>query len=249
MREPHLPWLNPGDAFPDTVWGDGDPIPGLVAAGGALDVDSLRRAYAQGIFPWFNDDQPILWWSPSPRMVLQVADFRLHRSLRKHLRQFSVNPDCAIQIDTAFDTVIGRCARISRKGQPGTWIVPAMAQAYGALHRRGLAHSVEVWVDGKLTAGLYCVALGRAVFGESMFTDRTDGSKVALAALVALCRAQGVVLVDCQQQTGHMASLGAAPISRAAFLAHLADATAQPPLQWEFSPLYWQHILPSAPHD
>jgi leucyl/phenylalanyl-tRNA---protein transferase len=249
MREPHLPWLNPGDAFPDTVWGDGDPIPGLVAAGGALDVDSLQRAYAQGIFPWFNDDQPILWWSPSPRMVLQVAAFRLHRSLRKHLQHFSVNPDCAIRIDTAFDAVISRCARIPRKGQPGTWIVPAMAQAYGELHRRGLVHSVEVWVDGKLAAGLYCVALGRAVFGESMFTDHTDGSKVALAALIALCRAQGVVLVDCQQQTGHMASLGAAPISRAAFHSHLAHATGQAPLQWEFSPLYWQHILPSAPHD
>jgi len=117
------------------------------------------------------------------------------------------------------------------------------------LHRSGLAHSVEVWVGGKLAAGLYCVALGRAVFGESMFTDHPNGSKVALAALVALCRAQGVVLVDCQQQTDHMASLGAAAISRQAFLEHLAQATAQTPLQWEFSPLYWQHILPSARHD
>ena len=249
MREPYLPWLHPGDAFPKAVWGDNDPAPGLVAAGGALDVDSLRRAYTQGIFPWFNDDQPILWWGPAPRMVLQVADFRLHRSLQKHVQKFLANPDCAIRIDTAFDAVIDRCARSPRKGQPGTWIVPAMVQAYGELHRSGLAHSVEVWVGGKLAAGLYCVALGRAVFGESMFTDQTDGSKLALAALVALCRAQGVVLVDCQQQTDHMASLGAAAISRPAFLAHLAQATAQAPLHWEFTPLYWQHILPRARHD
>ncbi len=249
MREPHLPWLHPGDAFPRTVWGDGDPAPGLVAAGGALDVSSLRRAYSQGIFPWFNVDQPILWWSPSPRMVLQVSDFRMHRSFQKHLQKFVANPDCALRIDTAFDAVIDRCARTPRKGQPGTWIVPAMVRAYGELHRSGLAHSLEVWINDKLAAGLYCVALGRAVFGESMFTDHTDGSKVALAALVALCRAQGVVLVDCQQQTSHMASLGAAPISRPAFLEYLAVATAQTALQWEFSPLYWRHILPSARHD
>jgi leucyl/phenylalanyl-tRNA--protein transferase len=182
-------------------------------------------------------------------MVLQVADFRLHRSLQKHVQKFVANPDCAIRIDTAFDAVIDRCARSPRKGQPGTWIVPAMVQAYGELHRSGLAHSVEVWVDGKLAAGLYCVALGRAVFGESMFTDHPNGSKVALAALVALCREQGVVLIDCQQQTDHMASLGAAAISRPAFQAHLAQATAQTPLHWEFSPLYWQHILPRARHD
>jgi len=249
MSEPHLPWLQPGDAFPDAAWGPDAPAPGLVAAGGALDVESLQRAYTHGIFPWFNDDQPILWWSPAPRMVLRTAEFRLHRSLQQHLRKFVANPDCAVRIDTAFEAVIRRCAQTARKGQPGTWIVPAMVEAYAELHRAGLAHSVEVWIDGTLVAGLYCVALGRAVFGESMFTNQTNGSKVALAALVALCRAQEVVLVDCQQQTGHMASLGAAPISRVEFLRHLRTATLQPPLQWEFSALYWQHILPSARHD
>ena len=249
MSEPRLPWLQPGDAFPDAVWGPDTPAPGLVAAGGALDVESLQRAYTHGIFPWFNDDQPILWWSPAPRMVLRTADFRLHRSLQQHLRKCVANPACAVRMDTAFETVIRRCAQAARKGQPGTWIVPAMVEAYAELHRVGLAHSVEVWMDGTLTAGLYCVALGRAVFGESMFTDQPNGSKVALAALVALCRAQGVVLVDCQQQTRHMASLGAQPISRADFLHHLGVATRQAPLHWEFSPLYWQHILPSARHD
>ena len=249
MSEPHLPWLQPGDAFPDAVWGPDAPAPGLVAAGGALDVASLRKAYTNGIFPWFNEDQPILWWSPAPRMVLRMEDFRLHRSLQQHLRKFVAHPACAVRINTAFETVIRRCAQTPRKGQPGTWIVPAMVAAYTQLHREGLAHSVEIWIDGILIAGLYCVALGQAVFGESMFTDQSNGSKVALAALVALCRAQGVVLVDCQQQTRHMASLGAAPIDRAEFLQHLGIATAQPPLRWEFSPLYWQHILPSARHD
>lgn len=249
MSEPHLPWLQPGEAFPDAVWGPDAPVPGLVAAGGALDVDSLQRAYAKGIFPWFSEGQPILWWSPAPRMVLQMADFRVHRSLQQHLRKFVANPRCAVRTDTAFETVIRRCAQTPRIGQSGTWIVPDMVKAYMQLHREGLAHSVEVWIDGILIAGLYCVALGRAVFGESMFTDQANGSKVALAALVALCRAQGVVLVDCQQQTRHMASLGAAPIDRAAFVQHLRAATMQPPLGWEFSPLYWQHILPSARHD
>lgn len=249
MPEPLLPWLEPGDAFPDAVWGPGTPAPGLVAAGGALDVDSLQRAYSLGIFPWFNKDQPILWWSPAPRMVLHMANFRLHRSLRQHLRKFVANPAGMVRINTAFEAVIRRCAQTPRNGQSGTWIVPDMVTAYTQLHRQGFAHSVEVWIDGVLAAGLYCVALGRAVFGESMFTEQTNGSKVALAALVALCRAQGVVLVDCQQQTRHMASLGAAPIERAAFVHHLRTATVQPALRWEFSPLYWQHILPSARHD
>ena len=249
MTDVHLPWLQAGDAFPDAVWGAETDAPGLVAAGGTLDTATLKRAYSQGIFPWFNDDQPILWWSPQPRMVLQMAEFRLHRSMRRHLQKFLADPACTVRTDTAFGSVIARCARTPRKGQPGTWIVPSMVQAYEQLHRQGLAHSVEVWVNGDLVAGLYCVALGHAVFGESMFTEQANGSKVALAALVALCRAQGVVLVDCQQQTGHMASLGAAPISRADFVAHVAKASVQTPLNWEFRPLYWQHILPRATHD
>lgn len=249
MPRPFLPMLSPADAFPQAIWGPDTPAPGLLAAGGALDVDSLKRAYAQGIFPWFNAQQPILWWSPDPRMVLHVAQFRLHRSLKQHLRKWLANPDGAVRIDTAFEEVIRRCAGTPRKGHSGTWIVPSMVDAYTRLHRQGFAHSVEVWLGERLIAGLYCVALGRAVFGESMFTSQANGSKVALAALVALCRAQGVAMVDCQQQTGHMASLGASPIDRCAFLQHLRESTAQPPLQWEFSPLYWQHILPGAHHD
>jgi hypothetical protein len=148
MTDVHLPWLQAGDAFPDAVWGAETDAPGLVAAGGTLDTATLKRAYSQGIFPWFNDDQPILWWSPQPRMVLQMAEFRLHRSMRQHLQKFLADPACTVRTDTAFGSVIARCARTPRKGQPGTWIVPSMVQAYEQLHRQGLAHSVEVSIGG-----------------------------------------------------------------------------------------------------
>ena len=243
---PSLPWLEPGDPFPDTheAWGPDAPAPGLLAAGGALDVDTLQRAYRSGIFPWFSPGQPILWWSTDPRMVLPVAQFRLHRSLRKTLQRFLADPRCALRIDTAFDQVIDACARSPREGQDGTWIVPEMVQAYRALHRAGFAHSVETWVDGELVGGLYCVALGHAVFGESMFARATDASKLALAGLVALCRAQGVPLVDCQQNTRHLASLGAREIPRAQFLEAVTRESAQPALQWRFESVYWQALLP-----
>ena len=240
-----LPWLQPGDPFPDvtTAWTVTDPAPGLLAGGGDLSVDTLQRAYRQGIFPWFSDDQPILWWSPDPRMVLDVSDFRLHRSLRKTLHKFIATPGCEIRVDHDFQAVIQACAGTPREGQAGTWIVDAMVDAYAALHRAGLAHSVETWVDGELCGGLYCVAIGRAVFGESMFAHRTDASKLALAALVALCRAQGATRIDCQQNTRHLASLGAHEVGRDAFVAQLARDTGQSPLQWRFEPVYWMQLL------
>lgn len=132
-------------------------------------MSQLRAAYAQGTFPWFSAGQPILWWAPDPRMVLKVAEFRLHRSLRKTLNRFRADAACEIRIDSAFDQVIRSCSSTAREGQNGTWIVPAMVAAYEALHAQGTAHSVETWVDGKLAGGLYCVAIGHAVFGESMF--------------------------------------------------------------------------------
>ncbi|TWO71919.1 leucyl/phenylalanyl-tRNA--protein transferase [Caenimonas sedimenti] len=242
----HLPWLNPGDPFPDPelAWDAAQPAPGLLAAGAALDTDTLRRAYARGIFPWFSEGQPILWWSTDPRMVLFPPEFKLHRSLRKTLSHWLDAGRLEVRIDTAFESVIRACAGSRRLGQSGTWIVPAMVEAYQALHRAGHAHSVEAWIDGELAGGLYCVGLGRAVFGESMFTRVPDASKAALAGLVALARSQDVRLIDCQQNTRHLASLGAREIPRAEFVQHVAAEVARRPIEWRFEPVYWNEVLP-----
>ena len=241
-----LPWLDAGEPFPpvDLAWGAGSEAPGLLAAGGQLDVPTLRDAYGHGIFPWFSDGQPILWWSPDPRMVLQVANFRLHHSLRKTLRHFSRSGHCEIRFDWAFARVIHQCAASPRDGSGGTWIVQAMEQAYCDFHRAGFAHSVETWIDGELVGGLYCVALGKAVFGESMFSLRSDGSKIALAALVCFCRAQGIEVVDCQQNTRHLATLGGQEMSRSAFLDRCAAGMQGATPAWHFDPLYWRELLP-----
>jgi leucyl/phenylalanyl-tRNA--protein transferase len=245
----NLPWLAPGDPFPPThrAWTADQPAPGLLAAGGALDVETLRRAYAKGIFPWFSEGQPILWWSTDPRMVLFTDEFRVHRSLRRTLARFAADARCEIRIDSAFDAVIEACASSDRPGQSGTWIVPAMVDAYKQLHAAGQAHSVETWIDGELSGGLYCVALGRAVFGESMFTRVPDASKIALAALVAFCRHEGIEVIDCQQNTGHLASLGAREIPRAEFVATVAQNAPKPAPAWRFEPVYWRELLPREP--
>ena len=203
----------------------------------------MYAAYSQAVFPWFSDGQPILWWSTDPRMVLRVQDFRLHPSLRKTLKTFTRTPHCELRMDTAFAEVIRACAQSARRGQPGTWIVDDMVNAYCELHAQGLAHSVETWRNGELVGGLYCVALGRAVFGESMFMRRTDASKIALAGLVAFCKRHGIAMVDCQQNTPHLASLGAREIPRAAFLQHVEKARREPAPIWRFSPLYWSELL------
>jgi len=212
-----IPWLERSDPFPPLATALDDPN-GLLAAGGSLDSDRLVDAYRRGIFPWSSEGQPILWWSPDPRMVLRVADFKLSRSLRKRVRAGVFE----IRIDTAFDAVMAACAE-PREGQAGTWITAEMRVAYGELHRRGYAHSVESWRDGVLVGGLYGVALGRVFFGESMFARETDASKVALAYLVAILRAQRVPLIDCQQETAHLAAMGARPMPRAAFVAALRE--------------------------
>jgi leucyl/phenylalanyl-tRNA---protein transferase len=247
MQQLHLtlPWLEPGDAFPpvQAAWGPGTEAAGLLAAGGALDVPTLTAAYRQGIFPWYSTGQPILWWSPDPRMALQVDQFKLHRSLRKTLAKFRYTPGCEIRIDDNFAAVIAACAQSPRYGQAGTWIVPDMMDAYRQLHAAGHAHSIETWIDGQLVGGLYCTNVGGAVFGESMFNRSTDASKIALCALVALCRAYGVAQIDCQQNTAHLASLGAAEMPREAFCAAVAAAALQPSPVWQFEPLYWEHIL------
>ena len=246
MKRPRpLPWLEPGDAFPplEQAWGPHDPAPGLLAAGGALDVPTLLAAYGQGIFPWFSPGQPVLWWSTDPRMVLRVADFKLHPSLRKEIRAGLRSGRLEIRIDHDFAAVIRACANAPRPGQDGTWIVADMVDAYRALHRAGHAHSVETWWDGELAGGLYCVALGRMVFGESMFSRRSNASKIALAALVCACRAWGVEAIDCQQNTTHLASLGAHELPRRDFLRLLRHNAALPAPVWCFDPVYWSACL------
>lgn len=246
QHEPTIPWLEAGAAFPpvERALGPDTEAPGLVAAGGRLDLRSLHSAYSHGIFPWYSDGQPILWWSPDPRMVLQVDQFRLHPSMRKTLRRFIRSPHCEIRMDFDFPRVIDQCASQPRDGGGGTWIVADMQLAYRQLHNAGLVHSVETWIDGELAGGLYCVAIGQAVFGESMFCRTRDGSKIALAALVAFCRFHGIRAIDCQQNTRHLASLGAAEMPRAAFVQHCRRAAALPGPQWVFEPLYWQQLLP-----
>ncbi|OYU45459.1 MAG: leucyl/phenylalanyl-tRNA--protein transferase [Burkholderiales bacterium PBB4] len=245
MTSNSLTWLETNSPLPapETAWGRDSEAPGLLAAGGDLTPARLLEAYSNGIFPWFSDGQPILWWSPDPRMVLKPTEFRLHRSLRQALKNFVGQPDCVIRIDSQFASVIHACATSPRNGQQGTWIVPKMVNAYTDLHTAGFAHSVETWMDGKLVGGLYCVAIGKAIFGESMFAAQTDASKIALAALVALCREHHVPLIDCQQNTRHLASLGAGEIARTDFLDRIRHACLARGPDWQFSPLYWEHML------
>ena len=240
-----LPWLEPGQAFPpvEQAWGATDPAPGLLAAGGVLDVATLVAAYSRGIFPWYSSGQPILWWSTDPRMVLAPSEFRLHRSLRKTIQQLQAEQRLEVRIDHDFERVIQACAQTPRDGQSGTWILPAVSQAYTRLHQAGLAHSVETWIDGELAGGLYAVNLGAMVFGESMFSRRSNASKIALAALVAFSRRHAITLIDCQQDTAHLASLGGHVMPREDFVQHLRHALMQPSPRWEFRPVYWQELF------
>jgi leucyl/phenylalanyl-tRNA--protein transferase len=243
-----VPWLLAGEQFPapHEAWGATEAAPGLLAAGGTLDVNSLVQAYSAGIFPWFSMGQPIFWWSPNPRMVLQTQDFKLHRSLKKTLQRFRDSPCCSVTFDRAFEQVIIACAGAPRDGQSGTWIVPEMIAAYSNLHQAGHAHSVETWVNGELVGGLYCVNLGGMVFGESMFAQHTDASKIALSALVAFCKAKDIRMIDCQQNTQHLSSFGAREISREAFNTHVNQQTSQATPKWVFEAHHWDEILP--PH-
>lgn len=239
-----LPWLDPDTPFPpvEQSWGADSDAPGLLAAGADLSPSRLVNAYQHGIFPWFSQGQPVLWWSTDPRMVLKIEDFRIRTSFGKVLRRFAQDSTCEIRIDHAFDDVIGNCAKAPRNGQSGTWIVEAMQQAYTELHKAGYAHSVENWRNGQLVGGLYCVAIGKAVFGESMFARESDASKIALAALVSLCRNQGVKWIDCQQNTRHLASLGARVIPRADFVQTVRTQSCEPPMDWTWKPLYWDNM-------
>lgn len=246
----NLHWLDQNILrFPpaDQAWPADSPVPGILAAGGSLNLDWLRHAYKHGIFPWYAPGQPILWWSPDPRMVLQVRHFKLSRSLRKAIGRFRRSLSCEIRIDSSFERVIHACSSTPRPGQDGTWIVPEMVQAYTDWHHAGEAHSFECWMDGELAGGLYGVGLGHMFYGESMFAHRTDASKIALAALVCFCRAHQIDWIDCQQNTSHLASLGAAEVSRDAFLAHVAKQTSRTaPAVWAYHDSLWDELSPGA---
>ena len=217
-----LRWLSADggpDSLPDPENALSEPN-GLLAAGGSLDPEWLLGSYRRGIFPWFEARQPILWWSPDPRSVLEPAKVRVSRSLGKRLRQGRF----AIRADTDFAGVIAGCAQ-PRRYTSATWITPAMREAYIALHRLGWAHSFEAWSGGLLAGGLYGVAIGRVFFGESMFARETDASKVAFAQAARYLEAEGFELIDCQLPTAHLEQFGAAGMPRREFLARLRDLT------------------------
>lgn len=256
-----IPWLEANEPFPDTcqALGNDTEAPGLLAASAELSLLRLQAAYPRGIFPWFSEGQPVLWWSTDPRMVLDTRGFAPTRSLRKTLQKFRRTPGCEVRIDSAPERVMQACALTPRSGQHGTWILPPIRQAYLAWHRHWRAateaglqpqsgvHSVETWVDDELVGGLYGVNIGRMFYGESMFAHRTDASKIALAALVCLCRREGIDLIDCQQETAHLASLGAQAIDRAVFEAHLNRVVPLPaPRDWSYDEATWAHLLPPA---
>lgn len=239
-----IDWLDDSNLeFPPSAQalGADSDAPGLLAAGGDLSPARLQAAYSSGIFPWYGADQPPLWWAPDPRMVLQTQNFKLARSLRKTIAHFRRSASCEIRVDSALPEVLHACAGSAREGQAGTWILPEMQAAYLAwTAQSGAVHSIETWIDGELVGGLYGINLGRMFFGESMFMRRSDASKIALAALVCLCRKHGITWIDCQQNTGHLASLGAAEVGRGAFEAHVRAAVAEPgPSDWSFHPALW----------
>lgn len=223
-------WLGPSDPFPPVDAALTEPN-GLLAAGGELTSARLIDAYKRGIFPWSGDDEPMLWWSPDPRMVLFVDELRVSRSLRKRIRAGAIR----VTADLAFRDVVAGCAG-PRRDDDGTWITADVATAYLDLHRRGHAHSIEAWSDGQLVGGLYGVSIGRMFYGESMFARATDASKVALAFLVRQLARWDFEMIDCQMSTSHLASLGAREISRDQFVSRLRILTKKPDVEapWRF---------------
>ncbi len=224
-----IPWLGVADPFPPVSLALREPN-GLLAAGADLSPQRLLSAYRQGIFPWFSAGEPILWWSPDPRMVLFPEELKISRSLAKTLR----NADYQVRLDSAFDAVIHACATTPRRGQQGTWITAQMQAAYRRLHALGYAHSVETWRGGRLIGGLYGVAIGQMFFGESMFAHERDASKIALAHLCRHLCVHNFGMIDCQMETAHLRSLGARPIPREEFVARLAAlvASGEPSGPW-----------------
>jgi leucyl/phenylalanyl-tRNA--protein transferase len=230
-----IPWLESDTPFPDvrSALTEEQGAAGLLAAGADLSATRLLDAYRHGIFPWFSEGQPILWWSTTPRMVLMTEEFKLSSSLKKTMKKCALDPRWEIRFDSAFEAVMRACAAPRRDGT-GTWISDDIIAGYCALHLAGYAHSSEVWLDGQLVGGAYGVCIGRMFYGESMFARVTDASKIAMAHLVHFLRANGVKMIDCQQETAHLASLGARPISREDFIQKIASAINLPSIaEWK----------------
>jgi leucyl/phenylalanyl-tRNA---protein transferase len=208
-------------SFPSPELAEGN---GLLAVGGDLSQERLLKAYSMGIFPWYSEDSPILWWSPDPRLVIFPDELRVSRSLKQCMRKglFTVT------MNKAFVQVMQACAEVIRKGQSGTWITGEMIRAYSGLHAAGYAHSVEIWHEKNLVGGLYGIVLGKVFFGESMFARMSDASKVAFVTFVEHLKQQGFRLIDCQVQTEHLVSLGARNIPRSTFLKILKKSLSQP---------------------
>ncbi|MNS10132.1 Leucyl/phenylalanyl-tRNA--protein transferase [compost metagenome] len=234
-----IPWLEADDPFPhvSSALTAADGAAGLLAAGADLSPARLLEAYRNGIFPWFSEGQPILWWSTDPRMVLFVENFKVSGSLKKSLKKIhrSIHSDGRWQIrfDHAFEEVMRACAA-PRNGDAGTWISDQIIDGYTGLHKQGYAHSSELWLDGELVGGAYGVSIGRMFYGESMFARVPDASKIALSYLVHFLKNHGVSMIDCQQETSHLATLGAAPIARAEFISRMRQAASGPQIQdWQ----------------
>lgn len=229
MNVPQPAVLEPGapcEFPPDTA--ALDTPNGLIAIGGDLSPERLVAAYRRGIFPWYEAGQPILWWTPEPRLVLRPSRMHAGRTLRKRIRR----EDYTLRFDDDFSGVIRACAA-PRRDSGGTWITPGMIDAYLRLHRLGIAHSVEIWREDRLVGGLYGLAMGAVFFGESMFSRETDMSKLALHALCASAKAQGAALIDCQVPSRHLLGLGAELMARDDFVVALQDALDAPP-PWPF---------------
>lgn len=225
-----IAWLSNQEAFPSVECALGEPN-GLLAASSGLSPERIIEAYANGIFPWFNPGEPVLWWSPDPRMVLHPASFKWSRSLQQRRKRAGYE----IRVDSAFKAVMQACAE-SRSGQRGTWIGETMIDNYVRLHELGFAHSVETWMDGELAGGLYGLAIGRMFYGESMFSRRTDASKLALGHLCRQLEIWSFGMIDCQMETPHLASLGAVTIPRVHFVEEVKRLIKLPavPLPWQF---------------
>ncbi len=248
-----IPWLEQNDPFPDvsTALTEKSGFPGLLAASADLSPSRLIDAYRHGIFPWYSENQPVLWWSTDPRMVLPTEQFVISHSLKKKLKQIHKSIHTGgpweLKFDSDFARVIRECAA-PRKNASGTWITDEIIRNYQTLHEMGIAHSTELWHENTLVGGAYGICIGKIFFGESMFARVTDASKIALAHLVFFLRGNGVKMIDCQQETAHLASLGARPVSRAEFNTFLRQAVDLPPVtSWKsenICPLCSFHEMP-----
>ncbi|KMZ12947.1 Leucyl/phenylalanyl-tRNA-protein transferase [Candidatus Burkholderia humilis] len=215
----------------------------MLAASADLLPARLVDAYQRGIFPWYSDGQPVFWWSPDPRMVLHPAEFKVSDSLKETLKRVMRDDIWQIRVDDDFPAVMHACTETPREGQRGTWITSDIVEAYTSLHRAGKAHSIETWYDGERVGGLYGVSFGRMFFGESMFAHRTDASKIALSALVGHLRRHKIEMIDCQQNTSHLASLGGREIALRTFVGHVKKAVEQAPIPWHFDKTVLSEVL------